>query len=248
MIKKFLKRILAKQGYSISRNQTGEEGLYFHRDFMEDKKALFGNKETLCILDAGAYIGEMALAYRRQFPQARILALEPFPEIHEVLLRRTNGFNIECYKLALADQTGAADLQVFNHAPANSLLTPHPNRGNVWGEGVMKPSGLITIKTISLDDLFLEFGIQHLDLLKLDVQGLEYKILNGAKELLKKGGVDFVYLELILMPTYDQQATLSAYFHLLEDTGFELHNLYNLSSIRGQLRQVDALFKRKNEP
>ena len=41
MIKKFLQRILAKHGYSISRNQTGEEGLYFHRDFMEDKKALF---------------------------------------------------------------------------------------------------------------------------------------------------------------------------------------------------------------
>jgi FkbM family methyltransferase len=248
LIKKILERILAKQGYLISRNQRGEEGLFFHRDFMEDKKALLGNKETLCILDAGAYIGEMALAYRRHFPKARILALEPFPEIHEVLLRRTNGFNIECYKLALADQTGAADLQVFHHAPANSLLTPHPNRGNVWGEGVIKPSGLLPIKTISLEDAFLEFGIQHLDLLKLDVQGLEYKILNGAKEMLKKGRVDFVYLELILMPTYNQQAILSAYLQLMEETGFELHNLYNLSSIRGQLRQVDALFKRSNKP
>lgn len=247
MIKKFLQNILAKLGYSISRNQAGEEGFYFHRDFMEDKQALFGHKETLCILDAGAYIGEMALAYRRQFPQARILALEPYPEIHEVLLRRTNGFNIECYRMALAEQTGTANLQVFNHAPANSLLTPHPSRGGVWGEGILKPCGSLPIQTISLNDAFFKFDIQHVDLLKLDVQGLEYKILNGTKELLKSGGVDFVFLELILMPTYNNQAALSAYFHLLEETGFELHNLYNLSSIHGQLRQVDALFKRKKE-
>lgn len=244
MIKNILKRIIAHSGYSIARIQSEQEQMFFHRDFMKDKRDLLGKKK-LCILDAGAYIGEMALGYRQSFPEARIIALEPFPETFEVLKKKTQNQNIECYPLALAEETGTAQLQLFKHAPANSMLLPHSNRETVWGEGVLDANGILPIQAVSLIDAFRDFGIQHLDLLKLDVQGMEYKILNGAKTLLQKGAVDYVYLELILLPTYEQQEPFSHYLNLMEETGFELHNMYNLSSIHGQLRQVDALFKRK---
>lgn len=244
MIKNSIKRLLSNYGYSLTRNQTGQEQMYPHRDFMKDKRDLLGKKK-LCILDAGAYIGEMALGYRQSFPEARIIALEPFPETFEILKKKTHNHNIECYPFALAEKTGAAQLQLFKHAPANSMLQPHSNRESVWGEGVLEANGILPIQTVSLIDAFHDFGIQHLDLLKLDVQGMEFKILNGAKKLLQNGAVDYVYLELILMPTYEQQEPFSQYLTLMEETGFELHNLYNLSSIHGQLRQVDALFKRK---
>lgn len=143
--------------------------------------------------------------------------------------------------MAIAEKSGHTELQLFDFAPANSILPPHPNRDKVWGENKLEATGRLQIEAITLEDAF---NIRHLNVLKLDVQGLEHQILNAAKGLLKAGRIDFIYLELILLHTYQNQERITNYFKLMEEVGFELHNFYNLSSVEGQLRQVDALFKR----
>lgn len=243
-MKSFIKKILLNQGYVLSKTQFEDSGMQPHRNFLEDKKSILGSKTDLCILDVGAYIGQMSLAYRSLFPTARILALEPSPNSYKLLLQKTQGHTIETYQIALAGETGSAQLKIFEHAPANSLLPPHPKRAEIWGSNILDTAGVLEINSISLEHAFERYGINHLHLLKLDVQGMEYTILNSAKALLKQGRIDLIYLELILLPTYQNQETLANYFKLMEESGFELHNFYNLSSVGGQLRQVDALFKR----
>lgn len=243
MIKSLIKKILLSQGYVISKILPEDAQWQAHRNYLEDTKALVGDADDLCIMDIGAYIGQMAMAYRSRFPKARILAFEPCPESFNLLTKKVQGLNIECHKMAIAEKSGHTELQLFDFAPANSILPPHPNRDKVWGENKLEAKGRLQIEAITLEDAFNAFNITHLNVLKLDVQGLEHQILNAAKGLLKAGRIDFIYLELILLPTYQNQETLANYFKLMEEFGFELHNFYNLSSVDGQLRQVDALFK-----
>ena len=82
-------------------------------------------------------------------------------------------------------------------------------------------------------------------MLKLDVQGAEYKVLLGAADALAGGLIDIVYMEIILMPTYQMQWTLSQYLSFFDNHDMRLFGLYNFNYICGQLRQLDALFVRR---
>jgi FkbM family methyltransferase len=245
MIKKAIRILLNRLGYSVYRLRQVDENMLGHRDPIADQAALLQGITEPCIMDAGAYIGEISLAYQRFFPRARIIALEPFPNTFSTLCAKTKGRNIECLELALSGISGKSSLQIYNHRPANSLLQPHPERAATWGKEVLDKVSQVNIETRTLEDLFLMLGLEHLDVLKLDVQGMEYDILNAAMPMLKQGKVNLLYLEIIIMPTYQNQHTISEYLHLLYEAGFELFNIYNLSSVNGQLRQVDALFKFK---
>jgi len=72
-------------------------------------------------------------------------------------------------------------------------------------------------------------------------------VLNGAKNSLKKGIVNMIYTEIIMVPTYEGQIPFEETIKLIKSYGFELFNLYNFSlSKEGQLRQVDAIFIKSN--
>ncbi|MWV62315.1 FkbM family methyltransferase [Helicobacter saguini] len=47
----------------------------------------------------------------------------------------------------------------------------------------------------SLDNYCAAFGITHIHLLKIDVEGFELNVLNGAREMFKRGAIDIVTFE-----------------------------------------------------
>jgi hypothetical protein len=80
-------------------------------------------------------------------------------------------------------------------------------------------------------------------LLKLDVQGAEPLVLKGGEGLLRSGRVRLVYTEIMTLPTYAGQAELHEFLSMMRGYGFELFNIFNLSTTAaGQLRCVDAIF------
>ena len=100
----------------------------------------------------------------------------------------------------------------------------------------------IVCRFSTLDTFLAEMDIRRIDLLKLDVQGAEYRVLEGGANALVAGLIDVIYMELILMPTYKEQRSLAYYLQFLERNGMKLFGLYNLSHIRGRIRQLDAIF------
>jgi hypothetical protein len=79
-------------------------------------------------------------------------------------------------------------------------------------------------------------------LLKLDVQGYEPQVLEGATETLNK--VDYVLLEASFRPMYVGEKTFMDIARTMEDRGFEfLRPVGWLSDPRnGEVLQIDALF------
>jgi hypothetical protein len=94
----------------------------------------------------------------------------------------------------------------------------------------------------SLDDFLVQQDIARIDLLKIDVQGAEYRVLQGGASSLAVGRVRVLYLEIILGPTYVGQWGMGQYLSYLESLGFRVAGLYNCAyGAQRDLIQLDVL-------
>lgn len=82
----------------------------------------------------------------------------------------------------------------------------------------------------------------RLHILKLDVQGAERSVLEGASASLERQAVDLVYMEIIMAPTYVSQSAFHEYLAWLDARGYVLFDIYSSVRRNGRLIQADALF------
>jgi len=131
------------------------------------------------IIDAGAHIGLSTLYFKQLYPQAKIIALEPITENFALLEKNiweNNLSNAQSYQLALAPHTGE--------------LTLHADLENNWQSttGVIPGNWTSSqnTRTISVPCAPLaNFLNQKIDLLKIDIEGLEQAVLLSAVAQIK---------------------------------------------------------------
>ena len=239
-MKNLIKRLLAKIGYTIVRLTPTVDHAFI------DQHKLVGDNPVI-IFDIGACNGGIALLYNELFKKSNIYCFEPFIPSFEELKKNTARFNnISIFNMAFSNVSGQIDFHVNNFPPTNSILATHPDSNKNWGEGLLDTKEKIKVKSITLDEFIDEYGIEKIDILKLDTQGSEYQILEGASKSIEQNKISLIYLEIIIMSTYQQQKSFDEILLLLRNKGFTLYNLYNYSYTNlGELRQVDAIFIRK---
>ena len=155
---------------------------------------------------------------------------------------------INVFNYGLADQIGALAFQSNRSSATNSLLTTDKMGFKTWGEGLLETNHIIQADFKTIDLVVRDLNIKKIDILKLDVQGAEYKVLKGAAETLRAGVVDVIYSEIITQPTYSEQKRLDQALAIFYDAGFDLHNIYDLNSSSDvRLRQFDVIFTRCNK-
>lgn len=151
-------------------------------------------------IDVGANTGEYSLKLWRKYKT--ILALEPYTPSFDTLREKFGWRSIFCNFLPVhcaADEidgltylfldangqrcNGTSDTTetVFAYAP---LSKPHINKTTVHHPGDGSPNELVACRR--LDTLTRQFQIDSVDFLKIDVEGSEFKVLNGASQTLEK--------------------------------------------------------------
>lgn len=122
------------------------------------------------MLDIGAHIGSHTLSMAKVAgPQGRVVAFEPQPKIFRELVWNVaaNGFsNVDFYWAALGDHRGEIELSPLN-------------QGNEGGTSLAGGTGQY-VQLMTVDSL----GLKDLSLVKIDVEGMEDQVLEGAKETL----------------------------------------------------------------
>lgn len=241
---RYIKSYFYKLGFQISRIK--KHGLN-KSDAFEMQKYLIGERDKLTIFDVGAYIGVTTAHYNQLFPNSKIYAFEPFIESYKKLQYNNLNFtNILSVNAALGHINGKLLFNSNLSAQTNSILKSNNQAEKIWGNGLLNTVEHVYINMITLDDFVIKNDIHRIDILKLDVQGAEFKVLEGAKETLEKGLIKMIYTEIIIMPTYEEQKYLDEVLTLFRINGFELFNIYNYSLTNfGQLRQVDVIFINK---
>ncbi len=212
-------------------------------DAFQVQKSLI-SRDNVVVFDVGAHVGRVTTVYRAMFPSARIYAFEPFPESFALLTERTraDGARTSSYNLALADRKGRAVLNANVASLTNSLLASEVESHRYWGKGKLETSARLEVDTSSIDCFCEENCIDRIDILKLDVQGAEYAVLNGAQRMLANHRIALIFMEVIVAPTYQGQHKLHEYLGKLDSFGYELFDFYNAVRCRSRLIQTDALF------
>jgi FkbM family methyltransferase len=143
-------------------------------------------KPNPVIIDIGANIGLYACAYAQYFKHINptIVAIEAVDTNFNLLKKNadTNNFkNISSYHIALGDSTGTLEFNL----PSESFV------GNVAGNNITHPESTknMIVKKVALDTLdnFSKLhNIIRCDYMKVDIEGAELFLFNGAKEFISK--------------------------------------------------------------
>jgi len=196
------------------------------------------------IFDVGAHHGETALEYRKRFPGATIRCFEPYIESYQVLKDRfLLDPSFHCYQMALSDANETVPFHINMGTETNSLLPGDIDSLRWIPLGMMKCMDTCEVLAKTLDSFCLEEKIHRINLLKLDTQGCELKVLTGAAQALQNGIIDVIFAEMLFVPLYEGQA----YFHdvcsFLSKYDYRLFDLFNHRyAENGQLKWADAIF------
>jgi FkbM family methyltransferase len=120
------------------------------------------------IIDAGANIGLSSLYFAARYPQAHIISIEPEPSNFELL--RTN----------VADHSLVTPLQIALAAADGELQITDPGLGSwgfrSWGGEAVRDGG-VTVPALCLNSILDLYGINRVNVLKMDIEGAEKDIL-----------------------------------------------------------------------
>src|SRR4029079_11522172 len=123
------------------------------------------------VIDAGANRGAFTDAFLQLHAPEKLILVEAIPDLAETLRGKYRGrAGISVVSAALSDRDCEAPFEI-NQSDASSSLLPINPRNSAWFSRDLSVSKTIRIPTITLPSLMAEWGIQTVDLLKLDLQG-----------------------------------------------------------------------------
>jgi FkbM family methyltransferase len=195
------------------------------------------------IFDVGASSGGYARELREFGYRGNIVSFEPLTEPY-ARLQATAALDARwtAVNLALGAATTTAPMHVAANSASSSLLPMNDahRRAAPWAAYI----GEQEVSVTRLDDIFHEYRQGRVPFLKMDVQGYEEQVLEGATLSLRV--VRGVQLEMSLVPLYGHAWMLTEAVLYLEEAGFHLVSLepgfYDHQT--GQLLQADGIFMR----
>jgi len=154
-----------------------------------------------CFYDVGANVGFYSLLLRRNFRQ--VYAVEPVPaNVNRLKHRLSIRFvrNVRVVPVALSDKNGKATFYVnsdsrtmINNLSASSLFEKFEFRSCDHAPDRTYAGSPITVETMTFDSLLSE---PTADLVKIDVEGAEFLVLEGMRESLASRRVNNILVEL----------------------------------------------------
>jgi len=135
------------------------------------------------------------------------------------------------------------DFEMYEEEATSSLLKIHRHLPELSAVHLEK-STTLRVQTRTLDDIVREVGITEIDLLKIDVQGAEAKVLAGAPNILRR--TRFVWVEVSFKPLYENSPTFFDIYPQMNAAGFGLLELSPaFRAPNREMVQADGLFFRK---
>jgi FkbM family methyltransferase len=183
-----LERVEKAAGYELRRNAS------------RHRVRLFQAKGVDLVLDVGAAVGDYGRQLRRAGYQGAIVSFEPLTEPFAALLSATTSDpQWTARNVALGAQVGKAEINVARNSDSSSLL-PMLDR-HLKAAPHTAYVGTETIQVSTLDTEWTAMPPARNPFLKIDTQGFEGQVLDGAANILER--LAGVQLELSFVPLYD---------------------------------------------
>ena len=169
-------------------------------------------KESPVIFDIGAHKGESVRFFKEIFPESRIYSFEPDPDNFielEKCCAETNTFygeKVFAINKAVGEISGVASFYRQSISHLGGLLPINKSSKDSLGYAEKAINESFSVETITVDQFSAEVNLDHIDILKIDVQGFEVGVLRGAMEMLQKTSCCTV--EVSFYDFYEQKSSL----------------------------------------
>jgi FkbM family methyltransferase len=174
-----------------------------------------------CFLDIGGHVGQYSLEVARTVGErARIAVVEPNPKTFSYLLRNialNNFMNIQPVLGVASDQEGFVAMQL-----------PPPDNWGLSREVTQREGFTYTAMAFRLDNFLSNAGIKTVDVVKIDVEGSELKVLKG---MLSSGQYAPHHIVFEFVPTHFGEADDAVNY--LIGMNYELFNVLGEPFVRG---------------
>jgi|688.fasta_scaffold24409_11 FkbM family methyltransferase len=176
--------------------------------FMSLSKQYFVDKEIKNVMEIGSLNGNDSLLFKNHYPDANVFCIEGLPDNFNQYLKDLT--NITPINAVIADYDGTIQYHYKNINGIHGIL----DRGQEYGSKVLELQ-CYTIKTICEN-----YNIDSIDLVKIDVEGATYEILDSMGDMIKT--IKIMHIETESYPFFKNQKQHDVVSDYLTKKGFTM--------------------------
>lgn len=175
------------------------------------------------IIDIGANVGEFGNFLYEFFKAETLVQFEPLvalePRIRAATAKVKDHRLFQC---ALSDETGEATFHQVDALESSSLLKLGETHKSNFKQQIVAS---ITVPLRRLDDVLANQRLEPGYVIKMDVQGVEDRIIKGGRQTFRRG--DFVIVEMSYCMLYENQSLFNEVHALLAEVGYRFKGIIN---------------------
>ena len=184
-----------------------------------------------CVLDVGANIGQYAYNLRRIGYKKNIISFEPMLSAYKILQYKSAKDKLwTSYNFGIGEKDKEVDLNISKNSYSSSILDILPLHTETAPESRYFSSETITIKKL---ENVTEINNEKLNriFLKIDTQGYEDKVLQGAQNLIKENRIKLIQVEIIFSEIYENPLQIYDIEKILIPNDYKLFAISNGGSL-----------------
>jgi len=199
------------------------------------------NDGAITFIDIGAHRGDFFNQILKHYRIKRTVLIEPIPHLANYLTENFTKDNVVVYNNAISDKDNESIEFQINEFEETSSILPFKSQMSELSNVNTKPARKEKVLMRTLDSIADELNLESIDLIKIDVQGVEHLVIKGGADTLTR--TKFIWVELSFKPLYVGSSVFNDIYSLLEEFGFLLLELSpGHRSSNEELLQCDALF------
>ena len=201
-------------------------------DFFTQQKILkvlsknFENNSLSVLVDVGSHKGEYINSIKKKFNIQKIYGFEPNPDIYKILKKKIVDEKINLFNFGISDENGKIEFYK-NLETSSSTINKLNTKSKYYkkkyfllnifnSKEVIKK---IEINVLRLDEFIHLNKIDKIDLIKIDTEGYEFKVIKSLKKKIKN--VKIIHLEHHFDDMIVKNYKLTDIHNYLKKNGFE---------------------------
>lgn len=199
------------------------------------------NSRSVVAYDIGASVGIFSSCLAKIPQITAVHAFEPIPGSFKTLVERMQRYpQVTCHNVALGDVNQQQQMWVMDQALDSSSFLPIGNLQQQEFTGSLEAHAEY-LPIVRLDDYIREHHLPPPDLVKIDVQGFEDRVLRGGEETMAKAS--YCLLEMSFRPLYEGSPVFDDIYRQMRELGFRLIGIADvLKGKSGSQLQIDGIF------
>ena len=215
------KTFVATEGEKKRYFSNAERGFWLYRNGIETRSDFIFQSYCLqnltlrtgdVIVDCGANSGDLSMKLYDICESIEYIGIEPSPPDYEVLTKNINNQNSNLLQIALGNTNDSLKFYVCSEKGDSSLVEPSSY------------SDVINVDVVTLESLFRSLNIEKVKLIKIEAEGFEPEILEGAQGILHN--IEYIAVDGGYERGKDCEQTLTTCTNFLLHNNFEMVDIY----------------------